>query len=373
MNAFKDLLSSVDPSAANSFSTSASVSRLASGSPKPTPRPVRPANATPEVPLLKRKASGPVDGAQSKIQRKDLPAPPGHTNGPARPGSAPAGAKSALPASETIMPYRGTAGLGASKATNPLVKKPVSSNGQAVPAKVPSPMPRPPAPKSAGNVSGTTAAPAKKPGGYLAMLQKAKEKDSTKPAAVPIKHEPTKIMTKKDREQARLAAKAAGKGKKPLPVIPTKATEAKIDLSKEKRKPADLGYQGTARPAKKPIEVGYKGTARPAAAAASASKPGGALAAKKKPQATQNRHDGYADWSDLDDIEDEEEDYESDVSSDMEGGIWDLEKEENEALKAAKREDAEALAEENELKRQKEERKRKLQAMSKAAAARRKF
>lgn len=210
------------------------------------------------------------------------------------------------------------------------------------------------------------------------MLAKAKEKDATKPAAPPVKPEPTKIMSKKDREAAKAAAKSVGKGKKPLLGAPARTTDPKTSTAsatQEKRKPADLGYQGTARPAPKKPEVGYKGTARPAAAATPTARPGASASAlKKKPKPAQDRYAGYANWSDLDDMDDEEEeDYDSEGSSDMEGGIWDVEREEAEALKAAKKEDAEALAEENELKRIKEERKKKLAAMNKAMAAKRKY
>lgn len=209
------------------------------------------------------------------------------------------------------------------------------------------------------------------------MLQRAKEKDAAKPAAPPVKAEPTKIMSKKEREAARLAAKT-GKGKKPPVGGPARAADPKanaIGAVQEKRKPADLGYQGTARPAKKPVEVGYKGTARAAPAAASAARPGASSALKKKPQPAKDRYAGYANWSDLDDedLEDEEDGYGSDGSSDMEGGIWDVEREEAEALKAAKFEDAKELAEENRLKKEKEERRKKLAAMNKAAAAKRKY
>lgn len=210
----------------------------------------------------------------------------------------------------------------------------------------------------------------------MAMLQKAKQKDATKPAAPPVKPEPVKIMSKKERDAARLAAKTAPKGKKPVAGPSGRAADPKAAVAgapQEKRKPADLGYQGTARPAKKPVEVGYKGTAR-AGAAAAAARPGApAAAVKKKPKPAQDRYAGYANWSDLDEMDDEEDDYASDGSSDMEGGIWDVEREEAEALKAAKREDAEALAEENALKREKEERRKKLAAMNKAAAAKRKY
>ena len=200
------------------------------------------------------------------------------------------------------------------------------------------------------------------------MLQKAKEKDASKPVAPPIKHEPTKILTRKER--LALKAEAGIKGKKAAAGLPSKAADPKADASKEKKK-VEVGYQGTARPARKPVEVGYKGTARPSSVPATSSR-NGTPAAKPKPNPAKGRYDGYADWDELDDMEDDEEDdYESDASSVMEGGIWDVEEEEQLALKAAKKEDAEALAEENRLKREKEERKKKLAAM--AAKAKRKF
>lgn len=167
-------------------------------------------------------------------------------------------------------------------------------------------------------------------------------------------------------------ASAGVKGKKPGVVPAAKAADVKSDASKLQRKPTEAGYQGTARPTKTAAPIGYKGTARPMSVTAPSSR-GGTPAAKPKPQPAKGRYDGYADWSDLDDMEDDEDDYASDGSSDMEGGIWDVEQEEQLALKAAKKEDAEALAEEMRLKREKEEKKRKLMALSKAAAAKKKY
>ena len=63
----------------------------------------------------------------------------------------------------------------------------------------------------------------------------------------------------------------------------------------------------------------------------------------------------------------------SDSESDMEGGFDELEMEESRALKAAKKEDLEALEEETRLKREKLERKRKLEALSKVAAGKKKY
>lgn len=207
----------------------------------------------------------------------------------------------------------------------------------------------------------------------MALLQKAKEKDQTKPATPPIKHEATKIMSKKDFQRARQETKAAVKGKKPVGGAFVKAAEAKADTGTEKRKPTGSSYQGTARPAKQPAESAYKGTARPSTTATPASKSGSSTA-RAHSKSTQGRYGGYNSWSEEDEMSEEgEEDYQSDASSDMEGDMWGIEDEEAEALKAAKQEDAKALAEENEHKRLKEERKRKLLAMSKQAASRRKY
>jgi hypothetical protein len=211
-----------------------------------------------------------------------------------------------------------------------------------------------------------SAAPKK---GYLALLQKAKEKDATKPAAPPVQNGPPKILTKKER----LALKAEAKGKKPGAGASGRHTDVKGAALPEKKKSVEVGYQGTARPTKPPAPVGYRGTARPASAPASTSR-NGTPTAKSKPKPAKGRHDGYADWSDLDDEDlEEEDDYASDASSDMEGGIWDVEQEEQLALKAAKQEDAEALAEEQRLKREKEARRKKLAEMSKQAAAKKKY
>ncbi|KAF2682578.1 hypothetical protein K458DRAFT_341225 [Lentithecium fluviatile CBS 122367] len=371
----KEILSSVDPAASTTSPAPSPVSRLPLGSPKPAQRPAGPTSGGSEPPPLKRKASGPVDGAQAKIQRKDAPARPVQTNGAPRPAPAPAsgGVKPTPNPSTTTVPYRGTAGLGASKPTNAPVKRPSPRPTPQPQPKAAAPAPKPVLAKPVAPTAGSASSgPQKKVGGYMAMLMKAKEKEQTKPATPLVKVEPAKIMTKKDRELARLQAKAAAKGKKPAAGLPRKALDGKANAGKEKRKPAELGYQGTARPAKKPAEIGYKGTARPSSAGPPVVKPGPA-AAKAKPKPSQSRYGGYASWSDVEEDEVDEDDYASDASSDMEGNLWDVEEEETMALKVAKQEDAAALAEEARLKRDKEERKRKLMAMNKAAASKRKY
>jgi len=341
------------------------------GAPKPALRPVGGVNGASQTPQLKRKASGPVESSQVKIQRKDGAIQSGQANGVVRATSTPATTKPTVPATAPTLtvPYRGTAAPSSTRTANPPVRKPTpSSNASSVPPKAAPPAPKPPQVPTASTTS-SAAAPKK---GYLALLQKAKERDATKPIAPPVKHEPTKILSRKERLALKAEASAGAKGKKPAAGLPSRPLDPKADAAKDRRKPVEVGYQGTARPAKKPVEVGYKGTARPASAPASSNR-NGVPPAKAKPNPTKGRYDGYADWDDLDAMDDEEEDYASDGSSDMEGGVWDVEQEEQLALKAAKKEDAEALAEEMRLKREKDERKRKLMAMSKAAAAKKRY
>lgn len=111
--------------------------------------------------------------------------------------------------------------------------------------------------------------------------------------------------------------------------------------------------------------TGYTGTARP--------RPDGAKPASK-PSSSYSRPDRYRDerrssahrYADEEDDEEEDpDDYESDASSDMEAAGWEVDEEEELAARVARKEDAEALAEENRLKREKLEKKRRLQALAK--------
>jgi len=355
-------MSIVDPSAPKTTTPVAPA-----GASKPVSRPAGGANGTSQQPPLKRKASGPVENGQIKLPRKEGAIQPGSANGAVRATSTPAAMRT-NPVPVMTVPYRGTAAPSSMKTASLAVRKPLPppTSVSTAPPKTTALASRP-TPSGTGTAPAPTSAPKK---GYLALLQKAKEKDATKPIAPPIKHEPSKILTRKERLALKAEASASAKGKKINSGQPSKPLDPKADVSK--RKPVEVGYQGTARPARKPVEVGYKGTARPASAPASSNR-NGVPAAKAKPTPSKRRYDGYAEWDDLDDMDDEEDDYASDASSDMEGGVWDVEEEEQLALKVAKKEDAEALAEEMRLKREKDARKRKLMAMSKAAAAKKRF
>lgn len=119
--------------------------------------------------------------------------------------------------------------------------------------------------------------------------------------------------------------------------------------------PATTGYQGTARPIKK------------ASTTKSVKK-----SSVSPPRTSINGCDGkssarYSRASPVEQDDDEDgRDYDSDASSDMEAAAYEVDEEEDKASRIARREDAAALAEENRLKREKEDRKKKLAAMAKA-------
>ncbi|KAF2751002.1 hypothetical protein M011DRAFT_464792 [Sporormia fimetaria CBS 119925] len=375
MSLLTDLLKSIDPSATPNAPAPAS---SATAAPKQAPRPAAASNGTPQAAALKRKAEGQTEGGQAKVLRKDG-IPPGNrlsgtastTLGPRSNGEAPPNdaAKSRPTTPSASIPYRGTArALGAGLKASDTSKKPnqvtTPSSGAlktGVTVKKPA--------SSTGNAPTSASATGPGKSSYLLMMEKAKAAQEKAKAAPPVvKVDAPKILTKKEREESR--KRAAGKKVLPAPsAIAAKSEPSKAE--KEKRK-LESGYQGTARPAKKP-ESTYKGTARPRPTGAPGRSPGLSSSNTAKPKKAQARYGGYASWSDLDEEEDEGEDEEGYESSDMEGNLWEVEEEEQKALRAAKQEDAIALAEEKALAEQKAERKRRLAAMSKAAAAKKKY
>lgn len=127
--------------------------------------------------------------------------------------------------------------------------------------------------------------------------------------------------------------------------------------------------------------TGYTGTARPKAGSASASRPSQSSTSRYGQASNKNRDDHYGTSSkryqyaseEEEEEEDEEEEneggYGTEASSDMEAAAFEVDDEEEMAERIARREDAEALAEENRHKREKEEKRKRLAAM--AARARR--
>lgn len=305
---------------------------------------------------LKRKAEGEIsNNVPAKIAR---PLTPAQSGGAARPTVASASGTSG---------YRGTARPEVGK---PAIKPLQKTQTMPVSAKPSNKAEPRPVPLSKAPTAPVPPAKAPKKGSFQEILARAKQNQQTIATLGVIKHKQTEKLSKKERD--RLAQEAAEKAKSST-VRDKKAgggnrsgsseptTRKPGEQGKEKRKAVDLGYTGTARPKAKSAEPQYKGTMglpRPSQA--------------RKPPVAQkqaaSRYSRYADYSD-EELDDEEADYESDLS-DMEAGIDDVEEEEEFALQAAKRDDAKEKAIENELKRQKQERKNKLAAL--AAAARKK-
>lgn len=225
---------------------------------------------------------------------------------------------------------------------------------------------------SAASTASSSTAPAPAKGGYLAVLEAAKQNAEAAKLAGQIKHKPVEKLTKKDRQRLVEEARAAQKGK-PL------AKDARAGLKARGKSAEPLVDSKTGVPTKdkrKPVEVAYKGTMRSNAPAAPAYRgtmggPGGAAARKPLAKAPASSRSGYgagrryASYSDEEEEEEDDEledDYES--GSDMEAGVDEMYEEEEASARIARREDALALAEENELKRQKLERKRKLEELA---------
>lgn len=214
--------------------------------------------------------------------------------------------------------------------------------------------------KPATGISSAPTTPSAAPKtGYLATLERAKAAQEAAKQAGQIKHKAVEKLTKKDRQKMLAEAAASQKGKGTAARGPggTKVrsksadpVDSKAGPAKKERKPVDLGYKGTMRAG--PAPLAYSGTMRPS---------GSAVSRKPQPGSSKDRY-RYASYSDEEDDMEDEEDYESE--SDMEAGMDDVDREEEEALRAARREDAEALREENELKRAKLEKKRKLDLLA---------
>ncbi|KAK4560863.1 hypothetical protein LTR86_005443 [Recurvomyces mirabilis] len=221
---------------------------------------------------------------------------------------------------------------------------------------------------------GTADGPAKSKKGFASILERAKAAEVVAKATAGggIKHKPVEKLTRKERVKLMEEAKLQKAGRKgALADRSRSGTPNGIPGQNGAKKilPQETSYKGTMKkPAPEPLS--YKGTMRKADPSAPKPPPKKGLA--------QDKYGGYASWDDLsdaedDEMEDEEEGGYDDSEDDMEGGFDELEAEEDAALKAARREDQAALQEEERLKREKEERKRKLLALSKSMAGKKKF
>lgn len=331
------------------------------------PRPTMVANATrptasQTTTTLKRKADDGDAGARPKTIKTDSNPNISRTTLPAK---AP-GPTTTRMAPTATAGYKGTARAAAT--ANPI--KPRTT--QNAPSKVT---------VGSSNAPGNTAAPASasapKKGGFAATLARAAAAQQANQASggLNIVHKPAEKLSRRERERQKQLQEIADKQKqKGAPVKGKLAQQVGRSRSgtpgetkpgaQPKKGPVQVGYSGTMR---KPVEVGYTGTMR----AKDPAKP--VQPAKQKDKfGGQDKYGGYASWSDLSDAEEEEQDYMSD-SDDMEGGFDDLEREEAATARLARREDMEAQAEEERLRKEKAERKKKLEAMAKQAQAKKRY
>ncbi|KAB8303585.1 hypothetical protein EYC80_004984 [Monilinia laxa] len=142
--------------------------------------------------------------------------------------------------------------------------------------------------------------------------------------------------------------------------VGAKAQPPVVEKKVKKAATATTGYTGTARP-----RPGGGATATKPAAPSYSSRSGGNDRYKNGKKNLDRYYDTDEDEDDMED-EIEEDDYASDVSSDMEAAAFEVDDEEEKAAIIARREDAEALAEENRLKREKAEKRARLAAMAKS-------
>ncbi|KAL9534802.1 hypothetical protein SMMN14_01014 [Sphaerulina musiva] len=303
----------------------------------------------------KRKPEEQITAPPAKAMRVDVktPVPPSGLSRVAQRGT--------LVSPSTHTPPRGTTKPGPAK-DNPKANESLKSR-----TVLQRPAPSTPATTAATTPGGSVAKPKR---GFASIMEKAKAAQEAAKAAgsSTIKHKPVEKLTKKERlkleEEAKL--KTGPKTSKALAGRSRSGTPADGRCSSNKNEP-EAGYKGTMKKTPVQPQIAYKGTMKKSEPGA----PPGKAAVKKG--LGQDKYGGYASWSDLDDAEEDEDGYGSEGSDDMDAGFDDMALEEEMALRAARKEDQEALEEEERHKREKLERKKKLEALSKSAAARKRF
>ncbi|ETI25803.1 hypothetical protein G647_02578 [Cladophialophora carrionii CBS 160.54] len=204
-------------------------------------------------------------------------------------------------------------------------------------------------------------------GSYAELMARAKQAQTEKAQQSQvgmIKHQPThrervsKVAERRRQEEEKAKASKEKIGSS-RPIPGGKQQVKSRSVSPTKRTDQPRVPKAPRPPLHAPPSSSYKGTM------------GITSGRTAKPPPKRRRYDEYlgTDEEDVSDDmggygEDEEDDYGSDGSSDMEAGLDDLDAEEQRALKAAKEEDARELALENQLKREKEEKRKRLMALA---------
>lgn len=219
-----------------------------------------------------------------------------------------------------------------------------------------------------------------KKGSYAEIMARAKAAQSTLGQVGKIQHKQIeKLPSRRERDAMKAKkGKSIQHGLAPNSKF-QRSGQASATSGKDVRRNGKVAPEPEKKVKKAALATtGYAGTARPKAGGAASSKNGLGTSSRIERDRYQrdrlgSRYDRYLSEDEEDEeLEgDVEEDYQSDVSSDMEAAAFEVDEEEELATRIARKEDAEALAEENRLKREKEEKKRRLMAMAKKASARR--
>ncbi|KAH0831504.1 hypothetical protein AYO21_06365 [Fonsecaea monophora] len=301
--------------------------------------------------------------------RPGLPVAPSPLNGTKRK----ADESSSKPPEKLIRPNP-TPGLSSTIRQRPIappLNAPRPSNGN---TGKPLAMPRPkvdaqltsPKPGSAPSTptTATTKGPTK--GSYAELIARAKQaqvEKSQQSQVGLIKHQatnrekPSKLAERRRQEEEKTkGAKEKSSGGRLA--NGGKRHDKSRSVSPAKKTDHPKGPKAPRPPLHAPPSSSYKGTM-------------GTATGRAKPPAKRGpKYDEYL-GTDEEDVSDDmggygedEEDYASDVSSDMEAGAFDVYEEEQKALRAAREEDARELALEAQLKREKEDRRRKLMSLA---------
>lgn len=220
---------------------------------------------------------------------------------------------------------------------------------------------------------------------YKDMMARARAAQATQPQTPPsgqIRHSTAVSKKKVERREAREQARQATKSGKELKFAPevSKSGSSTTKTSPSGKNAKNNPVEAAVKKKKERPPLEYKGTMRGSAATSATkaplNKPSVAPMKRKEPPKYNSESDSdvevpelgkrytYADSSD----EEEDEGYDSEASSEMEGAGFDaLEAEEQASLRAARKEDAQALEEEESHRLEKLARKKKLQQLASKA------
>ncbi|KAL8799962.1 MAG: hypothetical protein Q9182_005499 [Xanthomendoza sp. 2 TL-2023] len=226
-----------------------------------------------------------------------------------------------------------------------------------------------PSPTSASPATPTTGtarpAPPKK-GTYAEIMARAAA--NSKPQLGVIKHKPKDTVSAKKEIMMRKKG-ILPDGKAPKDVRNGKSSNSPVRSPADPKSPSVVGkkslpqpsYKGTAAPKPQPT---YKGTIKSGPSIANTARRKDSKNDRSRSNSINPRRSREYESEDEEDEVDEDDNGYSDESDNMEAGFSDVEEEETAAAKAARKEDEEQLRIENQLKKEKEDRKKRLAAMA---------